>query len=99
MNLFQRQSIQSRLEQLLVKQGKLEAFKNSDIFHTTFLNDANLEMRLVKFHEIVTCYFLTEEHGHIEDSPSATMQITETGRWKYLARHRATTFSRNLKAA
>lgn len=88
MNLFQRQSIQSRLEQLLTKQGALEAFKDSAIFQTTIRNSSKQEMRLIKFHNVITCYFVTETFGQIEDSPSATLKVKPACQWKYIARYR-----------
>ena len=99
MNLFQRQSIQSRLEQLLTKQGELEAFKDSAIFQTTIRYSSNQEMRLIKFHDVITCYFVTEAFGQIEDSPSATLKVKPSGQWKYIARYRANAFNKGLKAA
>ena len=99
MNIFKRASIQSRLEQLLTKQGELEKFKASPVFQTTVANASSQLMRIVKFHDLVTCYFITEEFGHTEDSPSVTVAIGESGKWRFLARHRKQQFSKVLKTA
>lgn len=99
MTTSNKRTIQSRIEQLLAESGKLEAFKNSDIFQTSFFNSSSLELRLVKFHEVVTCYFQTEPFGYIGDSPSLTVKLSQSGRWKRLARHRESTFNRHMRLA
>lgn len=94
-----RTSIQTRLEQILESKGELSTFKKSEIFRTEVSDGVSAVLRIVKFHNLITCYFRTEAIGNISDSPSITISISESGKWRYVARHRKHTFSRQLKAA
>jgi hypothetical protein len=99
MNIFKRTSIQNQLEQLLANQGELEKFNQSEIFRTSINDNSHPVVSIVKFHNIVTCYFVTERFGHIDDSPSITVSIDQIGQWRIIAKNHARTFSKVLKSA
>ena len=99
MNIFKKPRIQVQLERILAKYGELENFKLSEIFQTSLTSGVAKELHVVKFRNIVTCYFITEEFGNIDDSPSVTSTIGISGKWKYLASHRERNFSKELKSA
>jgi hypothetical protein len=94
-----RTSIQNQLEQLLASQGELEVFKTSQIYRTEIFAKEKCILRIVKFHNLITCYYQSERSSQAENQPSITISISDAGKWRYVARHRARTFSRQLKAA
>lgn len=99
MQIQKRTFFQSQLENMLSNQGELDAFKASNVFRTTIKDGAKPVLTLIKFHNLMTCYFGAELFDVATQGPSITVSISETGKWRYLARHRARTFSRTLKAA
>lgn len=99
MNIFKRSTLKSKIEKLLVKQTELSEFLISDIFRTEIRTQSGEWLQVVKLHNIVTIYMIDEPFGHIGDSPSVTLSVSESGKWKYIAKHRHQNLIRKVNAA